>query len=171
MTDTKPIRARLEKSRAKLLEAAERIPARQWPQRPGAGRWSAAEVFSHLTTVERKIQEGLTTLLAGDPPPVPFWRRLHIPPKLAEYRLMKRETPLALDTSLLGEREAMLETYAAVRARTLEILQANAARDLRRWRWPHPFFGSINGKDWFAVIASHEVRHSKQLGEIARDLR
>lgn len=170
MTDVQPIRKKLQQSRSGLLEAAALVSAARWQQRPGPGRWSAAEVFSHLATVERRIQEGLGTLLASDPNPVPFWRRFHIPPKLSEYRLMRVKTPLPLDTSALDEKEAMLKKYGAIRTRTFEILEANAKLDLRRWRWPHPFFGSINGRDWFVVIACHEVRHTKQLREIARTL-
>ena len=171
MTDVEPIRSKLEKSHAGLLDAAAQIPVRQWQQRPGPGRWSGAEVLSHLTTVERRIQDGAETELAREPASVPFWQRLHIPPKLSEYRLIKVKTPLPLDTSVLDERKAMLEKCGAIRTRTFEILEANAKLDLRRWRWPHPFFGSINGRGWFVAIACHEVRHSKQLREIARALR
>lgn len=171
MTNVEPIRSKLQQSRSGLLEAAALVSAGQWQQRPGPGRWSAAEVLSHLTTVELRIQEGLGTMLAHEPKPVPFWRRFHIPPKLSEYRLIKVKTPLPLDTSVLAEKEPMLEKYGAIRTRTYEMLEANAKLDLRRWRWPHPFFGSINGRDWFVVIACHEVRHTKQLREIARALR
>jgi hypothetical protein len=170
MTDVQPIRSKLQRSHSGLLDAAALVSAERWQQRPEPGRWSAAEVFSHLATVERRIQEGLGTMLASDPKPVPFLRRLHIPPKLSEYRLMKVKTPLPLDTSTLDEKEAMLEKHGAIRTRTLEILEANAKLDLRRWRWPHPFLGSVNGKDWFVVVACHEVRHTKQLREIARTL-
>jgi hypothetical protein len=171
MTDVAPIRTRLEQSHAGLLEATAQIPAQQWQQRPGTARWSAAEVLSHLTTVERRIQKGAETELARDPRPVPFWRRLHIPPKLSEYRLIKVKAPLPLDTSILDEKEVMLEGYAEVRTQTVEILEENAKRDLRRWRWPHPILGSLDGVSWFAMIACHEVRHTKQLREIAQALR
>lgn len=164
------MRERLERSRAALLAATEAVAAESWRKRPAANRWSAAEVIAHLVMVETAIQKGLTKILGSEPQPVPFWRRLHIPPKLSEYRLLKAETPIPLDSSLVGEKETMLEEFRALRERTLALLEGNRDRDLSRWRFPHPFFGSLNGWTWFRVIASHEVRHTKQIREIVKAL-
>jgi hypothetical protein len=167
---TRTIRDRLHRSRAGLLAAVERLPAEFWRKRPAANRWSAGEVIAHLIMVETAIQKGLGKMLASEPQRVPLWRRLHIPPKLSEYRLLKGETPIPLDPSLVREKDAMLEQFRALREGTLALLEANRERDLSRWRWPHPFFGSLNGWTWFKVIASHEVRHTKQIREIVKAL-
>jgi hypothetical protein len=148
----------------------ERVPAALWQKCPAADRWSVAEVIGHLIMVETAIQQGFAKMLASEPQRVPFWRRLHIPPKLSEYRLLKAETPIPLDPSVVGEKETMLEEFRALRKRTLALLEANRDRDLSRWRWAHPFFGSLNGWTWFTVIASHEVRHTKQIREILKAL-
>ena len=153
-----------------MLAAVEKLPTESWRKRPAANRWSAAEVIAHLIMVETAIQNGLDKMLRREPQAVPFWQRLHIPPKLSEYRLLKAETPIPLDSSLVGEKDAMLEQFRALRERTLALLEANCDRDLSRWRWPHPFFGSLNGWTWFRVIASHEVRHTKQIREIVKAL-
>jgi hypothetical protein len=35
---------------------------------------------------------------------------------------------------------------------------------------PHAFLGTLNAYEWFQMIASHEVRHTKQMKEIAAAL-
>jgi hypothetical protein len=57
-----------------------------------------------------------------------------------------------------------------VRERTLAFLEETKGRDLSKYRWPHAFLGALNVYEWFQFIASHEVRHEKQLREIAASL-
>ena len=45
-----------------------------------------------------------------------------------------------------------------------------AGKPLRKYHMPHPFLGTFNLYEWFQVIASHQVRHSKQMREIAAAL-
>jgi hypothetical protein len=160
----------LNRTRADLLAVAERIPAGRWRDRPAPGKWSAAEVIAHLTQVEAAIADGMEKLLAREPRPVPLWKRLHIPPRASRWRFFRAETPIPLDPALVEEKAVRLGRFAAGRRRTLELLEANGEKDLRRWRFPHPFFGSLNGYAWFKNINHHEFRHTKQLREIAKAL-
>lgn len=164
------IAERLMQVRLQLLAVATGIPEELWQKQPAPGRWSAAEVIAHLTMVEAAVVEKAAKRVATEPRPVPLWRRLHIPPKLAEWRFKKVKTPVPLDPALLGEKQAMLERFAAVRQRTLAFLEANAGRDLRRWRWRHAIFGSLNGDTWLKSLGYHEIRHTKQLREIVGSL-
>ena len=170
MKDLQPIVHRLHQVRAELLAVAERVPVQKWRARPAPGKWSAAEVVAHLTQVEAAIAGGMEKLLRAEPPPVPLWKRLHIPPKISEWRFPRVGTPLPLDSSLLAEKSVMLERFAASRRRALELLEANRHRDLRRWRAPHPFFGSLNAYSWFKNLYHHEIRHTAQLREIVESL-
>ncbi len=72
--------------------------------------------------------------------------------------------------ALLDEKQVMLERFQALRTRTLAFVEANQHRDLSRWRYPHPFFGSLNIYSWLKNIYHHEIRHTKQLREIARSV-
>jgi hypothetical protein len=170
MKDLQPIVHRLHQVRAELLGVAERVPAEKWRARPSPEKWSAAEVVAHLTQVEAAIAGGMEKLLGSEPPPVPLWKRLHIPPKISEWRFPRVRTPLPLDSSLLAEKSVMLERFAASHRRALELLEANRHRDLRRWRAPHPFFGSLNAYSWIKNIYHHEIRHTAQLREIVESL-
>jgi len=168
MADITPIIEKLNAVRAGLESAAGVIPAELWGKQPRPGAWSAAEVMAHLTMVEGKITKGAARLVRSAPLPVPFWKRLHIPAQLAEWRGFRAKTPLPLDRNLLADKEVTLARLAELRRGTLALLEEHRGRELSAYRWKHPFFGSLNYYSWFKMIAHHEARHTKQLREIAK---
>lgn len=170
MPDLNSILARLHQTRASLLAVVDPIAPDRWRTPPPEGGWSAAEVIAHLTMVEHAIVGGAERVLQKEPAPASLWKRLHIPPKVSEWRTFKRQTPIPLDPSLLDEKHAMLDRFQASRTRLLAFIDANRDRDLSRWRYPHPFFGSLNIYSWLKNIYHHEIRHTKQLREIARSV-
>ncbi len=161
---------RLNQTRTDLLTVLETIPPDRWKQPPPHGGWSAGEVIAHLTMVEQAILGGAERMLQKNPAPVPLWKRLHLPPVVSEWRTFKRQSPIPLDPALVDDKHAMLDRFAALRARTLAFIETNQHRDLSRWRYPHPFFGSMNINSWLKNIYHHEIRHTKQLREIARSV-
>src|ERR1700682_363172 len=160
------ILAQLNESRARLFAAADVVPTRQWRASPGQEAWSTAEVIAHLMMVEQRITASANNLLREPPRSVPIWRRVHLPLRAAEWRAIRRKSPVPLNPNLLGEKEVMLAALREVRSQTIAFLDALPNRDLGVYRWPHPFFGSLNFYDWFRVVAYHEIRHSKQIREI-----
>ncbi len=166
MRDVSAIIKRLAQARRDLESAASAVPAESWQIPPRPRAWSTAEVIAHLTMVEEAVTGGAAKLLRGAPSPIPFWKRLHAPVRLAEWRGIKARTPIPLDPKLVGEKDAMLARLAELRRRTLALLEEHRTRDLGAYRWPHPFFGSLNFYQWFEMIAHHEVRHTKQIREI-----
>jgi hypothetical protein len=97
-------------------------------------------------------------------------KRFHFPMWLVESRIIRRKSPIPLDPSLLNAKEEMLGELRAARERTLAFLVETSKRDLSAYCWPHPFLGMLNGYEWFEMIASHEIRHTKQMREIAARL-
>jgi len=166
MPDIAPILARLNRAQAGFESVVRALPVEAWRKSPQPGAWSAAEVVGHLTMVEQTITERAARLVDKSPKRVPLWKRFHIPVRLVEWRVVRRKTPIPLDSTLVGERDEMLGRLAEARRNTVRLLEETRARDLSAYRWPHPFFGSLNLYDWFRVIAHHEVRHTKQIREI-----
>jgi len=164
--DLTPILSRLDSSRAALLEISQAVPENRWREAPRPEAWSAGEVIAHLTMVESRVVEGARKIVAAAPIATPLWKCAHLPVWLAEWRGFRVKTPVPLDKSLLGDKQPMLENLAALRRRTLEFLEENRKRDLSPYRFPHPFFGSLNVYDWFRMIAHHEARHTRQVREI-----
>lgn len=160
----------LARAQTEFLSAADTVPADQWRRNPSDGKWSAGEVVAHLIMVERTILRGTDKLLQKPPKPRPFFRRLHLPMVLVESRLIPRRTPIPLDPSMVGQKEEMLAQLREVRGRTLAFVEETRGRDLSQYHMPHPFLGTLNTYEWFQMIASHEVRHTKQMKEIATAL-
>jgi hypothetical protein len=160
----------LSRAQSELLRAADIVPAEQWKTRPAEGRWSAGELTGHLITVERAIIGGTDKLLKKPPKVVSFFKRFHIPMAVAESRLIRLKSPVPLDPRIVREKEEMLAELRQVRERTLAFIEETMGRDLSKYRMTHPFLGSLNAYQWFQLIASHEIRHMKQMQEISVSL-
>jgi uncharacterized damage-inducible protein DinB len=161
---------RLGRSQRGFLLAADAVPAEQWKTNPGEDRWSASEVAGHLIVVECRILGGTDRLLQKPPNPRPFLKRFHIPMVVVEARLFRRKSPIPLDCQTIHEKEEMLAELRRVRERTLAFIEEIRGRDLCQYCMPHPFIGTLTVDEWFEFIASHEIRHTKQMAEIIASL-
>jgi hypothetical protein len=170
MPPIEPIVGKLARAQAGLLRAADAIGADQWKTSPGDGMWCAGEIVAHLIMVERTIIGKADRITQKPARPTPLLKRLHLPLALVEARVVRRKTPIPLDPELVREKEVMLGGLRDVRERTLAFLEETRNRDLRSYCWPHPFIGTLNFYEWFQMIASHELRHTKQMQEIAAAL-
>ncbi len=170
MTKLRTVVENLTRAQEELLRAADSVPAGQWKISPGEGRWSAGELTCHLITVERAVISGADRLLQKPPRALPFFKRWHLPMALVEARIIRRKTPIPLETQNIRGKEDMLAVLRNVRERTLAFLEETRGRDLSRYHMPHPFLGTLNTYEWFQMIASHEIRHTKQMREIAAAL-
>jgi uncharacterized damage-inducible protein DinB len=161
---------KLAKSQRGLLFAADAVPAEHWKVRPGENRWSAGELAGHLMIVERRIISRADHLLQEVPKPRPFLKRFHVPMAVVEARLFRRVSPIPVDSETIREKEEMLSELREVRERTLAFIEEKKGSDLSQYCMPHPFLGTLTAYEWFQFIASHEIRHTKQMAEIAAAL-
>jgi len=166
----KTILENLARAQSELLRAADAVPAEQWKTCPGEERWPASELVGHLITVERAILRNADKRLQKPPRSRPFYKRFHLPMAFVELRLVRLKTPIPTDGRTVREKEAMLAELREVRERTLAFIEETRGRDLSGYTMPHPFLGSFNIYGWLQIIAAHEVRHTKQMREIATDL-
>jgi len=114
---------------------------------------------------------GKADRLAQTPPKrVSLLKRIHLPMALVESRLIRRKTPVPVDTNMLRDKEVMLAELREVRGRSLAFLEEMKGRDLGQYYWPHPALGTLNTYHWMQFLAAHEVRHTKQMREIAISL-
>jgi len=162
-----PIIEKLAEAQTTFFLAADAIPPEHWTMRPGTKRWSAAEVVAHLVTVELAVVGGADRITQRPPKPVPLLQRMHLPIHLVESRLIRRKSPLPLDATLVYAKEEMLGQLRAARERSLAFLEETKKRDLSAYRWRHAFLGMLNVYEWFEMIAAHQIRHAKQMKEIA----
>jgi hypothetical protein len=152
------------------LRAADRIPTEKWAEKASTLEWSAAEIAAHLIMVERAILSTADHIVQKSPRAFPFWKRVHLPIWLAEARLIRLKSPIALDTALVGKKEDMLGELRRIRERAFTFLAETEKRDLRAYRWRHVFLGRLNVYEWFEMIAAHQLRHTKQMNELSKRL-
>lgn len=162
-----PIFEKLAEAQSMFLRTADTVPSEQWTAKRNAEEWSAAEVVAHLVLVERAVIGGADRVTQKSPRPLSFWKRAHLPLWLVEARIVRRKSPIPLDPELIGNKEEMLGELRTTRERALAFLEETRNRDLRAYRWRHAFLGSLNVYEWFEMIAAHQVRHTKQIKEIA----
>jgi uncharacterized damage-inducible protein DinB len=171
MDETVPLLAtiveNLARAQSELLRAAECVPEDQWKTRPAEGRWSAGEIMGHLSAVERTILSRSGKLLQKPPKSPPFFKRFHVPMMMVETRVIRLKTPKSLNVEMIGEKEEMLAELCGVRERTLAFIEETRGRDLSKYSMPHPFLGTLNAYEWLQFIASHEIRHTRQMREVA----
>jgi len=160
----------LARAQSELLRAADAVPAEQWKTKPAEGRWSAGEVICHLSAVERAVLSRADKLLQKPPNPAPFYKRFHVPMMFVEARVIRRKAPTPLEPQAVREKEETLAELRQVRERTLAFIGETMERDLRKYCMAHAFLGTLNAYEWLQFIASHEVRHTKQMREIAGSL-
>jgi len=165
-----PIIEKLARAQNKLLRAADTVPAGSWKTHPRVGAWSAVEVIAHVMIIERTVVGAADRIFTKTPKQTPLLKRLRLPFALAEVRVVRMKTPIPMDPELLREKEVMFAELREVRGRTLALIEETRSRDLSVYRWRHPFLGSLNAYHWFTFLASHQVRHERQMREIAANL-
>ena len=167
MPNLDSLRAKLFSAQSRFLTAADTIPLDLWQTSPSANAWSAADVVAHLCQIESSIISISDRILRHAPRPVPFLKRFRLPLFLAEYRVLRFQSPLPVDPSLLAEKDPMLAALCTVRERTLAFLDETKSRNLAPYCFPHPFLGMFNLYGWLELVACHQLRHAKQVHEIA----
>jgi uncharacterized damage-inducible protein DinB len=160
----------MAKAQTGLLSAADAVPSEEWKTRPAEGRWSAAELVAHLVMVERAVIGKADRVAQKPARHVSLLKRIHIPMALVESRWIRRKTPVAVDPEMLRDKEEMLAELRTARERSLAFLEETRGRNLSEYCWAHPALGTLNTYGWMQFIASHEVRHAKQMREIAASL-
>jgi uncharacterized damage-inducible protein DinB len=153
-----------------LLSAADAVPADEWRTRPSEGRWSAAELVAHLVMVERAVIAKSDRVAQKPPRRIPLLKKIHLPMALVESRWIRRKSPMPVEPGMLRDKEVMLGELRTVRERSLAFLEETRSRNLSAYCWAHPALGTLNTYEWMQFIASHEIRHTKQMREIAASL-
>jgi DinB family protein len=126
--------------------------------------------MAHVMTVERAVIAAANRIFRKEPKHIPMLKRFHLPFAFVERRLLRLKTPIPIDPQLLCAKEAISAELRDVRGHTLALIERTRDRDLSVYRWRHPFLGSLNAYEWFSLLGSHQIRHEKQIREIAKSL-
>ncbi len=126
------------------------VPRRRLSTPPGPGRWSVTHILAHLSEIELLWAYRIRTILDRDGAAIvgmdqDAWAR--------NSRYDRIDPRRALDT------------FRGIRQSNLDLLDALSPRQRRR-RGVHSQFGTITISDIFALMAGHDVNHSRQIQSI-----
>jgi hypothetical protein len=156
--------ARLERSRAQMLELLQQHSDEQTLHRPGPGRWSGLEVLDHAQLVERSVLR----LLASPPPETPpnlnpsrLARTVRmLPARLRLWTLAHRfgkvEAPAMVRPKSVLSRAGVFEQAAESREATRRFMADSLPARLAAVHRVHPVLGRFDGFEWLEFLAAHE---------------
>lgn len=161
---------KLKRTQRAFVLAADAVPDDCWNMAPRTGCWSAAEVVAHVIMVERAVMDAVVRIVKKEPRKIALHQRIRLPLAFVEFRMVRIKSPIPLDPRLLREKPAMLRELQEVRENTLKRIEETRDRDLSVYSWRHPVVGYLTVYEWFALLGSHQIRHEKQMKEIAQCL-
>jgi uncharacterized damage-inducible protein DinB len=167
MQNLESILGLLSDNRTQFVAIVDKFPTERWRESPGNGAWSAGEIVAHTMQVEESIIAAAGNTLKKPPYTVPFMKRFHLPLSLVSSRSRKFKSPIPIDANRVPERSNYSTAITACRRGTLEFIDEHRTENLKPWTFPHPAFGPLNLYEWFRLIAYHELRHAKQIREVA----
>ena len=155
----------LEEARDAFAAAIDGLDPDQWRFVPAAEQWSIAEIATHVTLVSREIGLMLrgpllsTPLDAGHAPTEAAVRRRLLS---RDYKVKAPERFVPL--GIVATAEELRQEFLMHRGELLEWLRHTDA-PLRSHRLPHPRLGPLDGVEWLAFLAAHELRHVAQIDD------
>jgi cysteine synthase A len=166
--------AHLDQQRAALRQAVDSIPASLRERKPGADRWSVAEVLEHLAIVERRIAGRLADALkaasaqgpgATAAPALGSAIDLDQVSKLSD-RSTRFKTSEASEPKGAMTADQAWADLEAVRADTLGLVRDSDPFPMTEPIAPHPRFGPWNFRQWVVFAGGHDARHADQIREM-----
>jgi hypothetical protein len=164
----------LDAGRAGLCAALAAIAPGDRERAPGASRWSAANVLSHLARTEgqvaallqRGVRRASAALPAAPSGGAPILERFD-----GAAVLDRRERAVAPEFAApdLGMSSvAALAALEGARRRLCFVLLSVDGGDARGVTQAHHWFGELDFYEWVAFAGFHEQRHTAQLLEVSQ---
>jgi hypothetical protein len=119
-----------------------------------SGEWNAKQVLGHVITANRGINQQIADM-AGVESPHPSGRAKAMGEIWPEYESMGIE----------GLRSEVQDVFAEIQALMASLAGSNRLDQ----QFPHPIFGPLNLKEWFAFHRVHAMDHIQQIDQIRAD--
>lgn len=167
----------LDRERAALRDAIERVSPDARDRQPAPDRWSVAQVLQHLGIIERRVGIGMSKWVseARNRSIGPEQETSSVINSLPLQLIIDRSQPRTAPEEVRppGDKDAAT-AWAELEGFREKLREAFVSGDglaLSEVIQPHPILGPINLYQWMLFVASHEERHTAQIIEIAEQLR
>ena len=166
----------LDRERAALREAVDRVPAELRDKQPGPDRWSVAQVLQHLGIIERRVGIGMTRWVGearngavGSETDTSSVMN-SLPTQMIKDRTQRRNAPDEVRPTGDVDGKTAWATLESTRETLRSAFLGGDGLALSTVVQPHPILGPINLYQWMLFVGSHEERHTAQIIEIAEQL-
>jgi hypothetical protein len=163
----------LKDSQQAFLKTVSGFSDAQWRWKPAPERWSVGECAEHIMLAERqlfaKAQEAMQS------PPAADWEIATHGKTEALMQVMpsrdgRAQAPDIVSPRGTMERAEVMRRFAETRATTLKFVEeTQLPLKAHLARYPVPLFDPLNAYQWILCIPMHDLRHVKQLSEVAAD--
>ena len=162
--------AELERSRDLVLAAIDGVSEANAGKKPAADRWSVLECTEHLALTERGIfammQGTLKTPAASEEDRAKTRGKAAMLAKFMPDRSRRASAPV--EVAPKGMFKTLAEARAALIAARKDTIDfvAKTELPLHSHVTKHFAFGELDAYQWFALMAYHMERHTKQIDEV-----
>ena len=133
-----------------LRNVAAQVPPNRFHEPPGAGEWSAAEVFAHILDMTEFGDVAIGAIVAGGQPPARV-----------------RDVVTGVVRSGLHTSDDYWHAFEALREPLYgRVLEARGDEHLDV-KITHPTFGPLNWREWLLFMRVHDLDHIRQIQAIA----
>lgn len=132
-----------------LRDVVSAVPPGRFRERPAAGEWSAAEVWTHVLDMSEHGVEAVLAIIAGKQP------------RQVTDRISGRER-----AHLRGPGDYWREFQRGREQFYAEVVGARGDEHLDV-ALVHPTFGPLNWREWMLFMRVHDLDHLRQLQAIA----
>ena len=145
--------ALIDRTGAQWSGALEGMSGQQATFQP-EGEWCAKEVLGHLITANRGINQQIADMAGVQSP------------RAAERARAMGEISSEYERMDIGElRGEVDDVFVEIK----QLMSSLASSDKLDQKFPHPMFGPLNLKEWFAFHRVHAMDHIQQLDKIKAD--
>ncbi len=137
---------RVQEGIDELAAAARAIDPASFATVPGAETWSPLDCLSHAAA-----------------------SNIHVAQQVL-YVAHTGELPIEAEPALPADREQILARQAEAIASLYEHVREARPDAYLDVKWPHPFFGELNWREWFLFLRIHCRDHARQLGAMKEAL-
>ena len=143
--------AKVREDTAPLRAIGASVPAARFTERPAAGEWSAAEVYTHIVQINERGASAIEGILDEGA----------IPETIADT--ISGDTLAGLVTA-----EDYWRVYRERRERLLGRVLRAAGDERLDVKITHRQFGPLSWREWLLFMRVHDLDHMRQLQAIAR---
>lgn len=159
----------LEIQRNLMVAEFRSVPADRFTRPPKPGKWSAAQVFSHLLTSERlsvaymkKKMLGIATI-----PSSGWWEELKMVILIISQRVpgLKYRAPRVVvqNTSSYNDLASIDSAWSQIRADLRLLMESIPPAQVDRKIYKHPVAGYLNARHALMFFREHIIHHAPQL--------